>query len=264
MKRGQNVYYELYIDVLFLVNFLMDYILLLVTKKVLKLPASHGWICLGALAGALLTCLVTAIRIPVTFIKFALFYTLVPAAMLFISFRIRSIRSFFRAMITLYISGFLVGGIFEYLNQYVQVGSLFFALAAASYYLASGVLKMLMLLFHFGEAHCHVTLYIGEQCCEAEAMIDTGNHLTDQTSGKAVSVVTGKIAKQLFGDELPKGIRYIPYHTIGKGRGVIPIVPIDRICIDGEEKQWIEQPVIAISEDSSFGNEYDVILNPDI
>lgn len=258
------MYYELYIDVLFLVNFLMDYILLLVTKKVLRIPVSHGRICLGALVGALLTCFVTAIRIPFAFIKFILFYTLVPAAMLLVGLHIRSIRSFFRAAITLFISGFLVGGIFEYLDQYVQVGSLFFALAIASYYLATGVLKMLELLLHFGEAHCHVTLYLGEKSCEAEAIIDTGNHLTDQVSGKAVSIISRKAAKQLFDTELPEGMRYIPYRTIGKGKGIIPILPIDRICVADEEEQWFEQPLIAISEDSSFGNEYDVILNPDI
>ena len=53
-----NVYYELYVDVLFLVNFMMDYLLLLLVKKMLKCTATHGRVCLGAFAGALLTCIV--------------------------------------------------------------------------------------------------------------------------------------------------------------------------------------------------------------
>lgn len=264
MKRGRDVYYELYIDVLFLVNFLMDYILLLVTKRVLKQPASYGRTCLGALAGAFLTCLVTAVRLPSAFMKVILFYTLVPAAILFAGIRIRDVRCFFRAFVTLFVSGFLVGGIFSYLDQYIQVGSLFFAFAVVSYYLASAVLKLLALLFRFGETHCRVTLYCGERRYAAEAMIDTGNHLTDQVSGKAVSIIGKKAAEGLFGGKLPEGIRYIPYRTVGKGGGVIPVSAIDRICIDGEEEQWIEQPMVAISDDSSFGNDYEVILNPDI
>lgn len=258
------MYYELYIDVLFLVNFLMDYILLLVAKKVLKSSVPYGRICLGALAGAILTCIVTAVRIPVTFMKFILFYTLIPAVMLFIGLRIRTVSSFLRAYATLLISGFLVGGIFEYLSQYIQVGSLFFALAIASYYLTAGVLKFLALLFHFGEAHCHVTLYFGEKCCQAEAIVDTGNHLTDPVSKKAVSIISRKMAEQLLGRELPEGMRYIPYRTIGRGGGVIPVLPIDRICVAGEEEQWIEQPMMAISDEPSFEKEYDVILNPDL
>lgn len=166
------MYYELYIDVLFLVNFLMDYILLLVTKKVLRISSSYGRICLGALLGAFLTCLVTAVGIPFTFIKVILFYVLIPSAMLAAGIPLRSPDGFLRALITIYISGFLVGGIFEYLNQYVQAGSLFFALAMASYYLASGILKMLALLFHFGEVHCLVILQLDGESCEAKAIMD--------------------------------------------------------------------------------------------
>ena len=258
------MYYELYIDVLFLVNFLMDYILLLVTKKVLKLSPSYGRICLGALLGAFLTCVVVAVGIPFTFVKVVLFYILAPSAMLLLGLPIRSLQSFFRALITLYISGFLVGGIFEYLNQYIEVGSLFFALAMASYYLASGVLKILAGLFHFGESHCSVTLFFGGESCRAEAIVDTGNQLRDEISGKSVTIISNRLAKKLFGGKMPEGLRYIPYRTIAKGLGVIPVLSIDCICISGKNEQRVEQPMVAISEESSFGNECDVILNPDI
>ncbi|MCI8584149.1 MAG: sigma-E processing peptidase SpoIIGA [Dorea sp.] len=264
LKRGRNVYYELYIDVLFLVNFLMDYILLLVAKKVLRFTSSYGRICVGALLGAFLTCIVTAVGIPFTFMKVVLFYILVPSAMLLTALPIRSLQSFFRALVTLYISGFLVGGIFEYLNQYIEVGSLFFALAMASYYLASGVLKILAMLFHFGESHCSVILFFGGKSCRAEAIVDTGNHLRDEVSGKSVSIISNRLAEKLFGEKMPEGLRYIPYRTIGKGTGVIPVLSIDLICIDGKEEQRVEQPMVAISEESSFGSECDVILNPDI
>lgn len=260
------MYYELYIDVLFLVNFLMDYILLLVTKKVLRISSPYGRICLGALLGAFLTCVVAALGIPFAFIKAILFYILVPSAMLSAGIPIRDFRGFLRALFTLYISGFLVGGIFEYLNQYVNVkaGSLFFALAMASYYLASGALKMLALLFYFGQSRCLVTLRFGGESCKAEAIVDTGNHLRDDVSGKAVSIISRKLAEQLVGKGLPEGIRYIPYRTVGKEAGVIPVLSIDSICVAGRNERQVEQPMVAISEDSSFGNGYDVILNPDI
>lgn len=41
------MYYELYIDVLFLVNFMMDYILLLLVRRMLKCTATHGNIWYG-------------------------------------------------------------------------------------------------------------------------------------------------------------------------------------------------------------------------
>ena len=166
-------------------------------------------------------------------------------------------------MITLYIGGFLAGGIFSFLGQYAQVGSLFFALAVASYYLASGALKMLSLLFHFGEIHCEVRLVYGERTCSAAAVIDTGNHLRDPVSGKAVSIITRHMAEKLMSLEELKSLRKIEYHTIGKGRGMLPVIIIDSLWIEGEEQSY-EKPMIAVSDDASFGTRYDMILNPDI
>ena len=87
------MYYELYIDVLFLENFLMDYILLLITKHVLCSREPVWRICLAALAGALATCVVVAVRIPYTFIKYGLFYLIIPGIMLIVGLRIAKDRS---------------------------------------------------------------------------------------------------------------------------------------------------------------------------
>lgn len=257
------MYYELYIDVLFLENFLMDYILLLITKHVLCSREPVWRICLAALAGALATCVVVAVRIPYTFIKYGLFYLIIPGIMLIVGLRIRKGPELARGMITLYIGGFLTGGIFSFLGQYAQVGSLFFALAIVSYYLASGALKMLSLLFHFGEIHCEVRLVYGERTCSAAAVIDTGNHLRDPVSGKAVSIITRHMAEKLMSLEELKSLRKIEYHTIGKGRGMLPVITIDSLWIEGEEQSY-EKPMIAVSDDASFGTRYDMILNPDI
>ena len=56
------MYYELYIDVLFLENFMMDSLLLLAVNRVLKCGRSYGRIFLGGALGSTLTCLVIADR----------------------------------------------------------------------------------------------------------------------------------------------------------------------------------------------------------
>jgi stage II sporulation protein GA (sporulation sigma-E factor processing peptidase) len=88
--------------------------------------------------------------------------------------------------------------------------------------------------------------------------------LSDPVSGKAVSIVSKKAAAELFGKELPGSIRYIPYRTVGRDGGVIPVVTIDGLRIPGKEEQKVEQPMIALSEEDSFGGTRDVILNPDL
>ena len=259
------MYYELYIDVLFLVNFMMDYILLLITRRLIKADASYGRVCLGALAGTILTCVIVVIPVPYTFIKFILFHTVVNVVLIKTGLGIKWGRIFVKALITLYISGFLVGGIFSCLDQYVKTGSLFFALAVASYYIASAVLAFLMSLLHFGKYFCRVEVYLGEKSCTVRALLDTGNRLNDTFTGKAVSIVDRKTAEDLFDGKIPESIRYIPYHSIGRNRGVIPVVTLDKMCICGEEEEWIELPVIGISDgEISLGKEYDMILNPEV
>ena len=40
---------------------------------------------------------------------------------------------------------------------------------------------------------------------------------------------------------------------------------LDKMCICGEEEEWIELPVIGISDgEISLGKEYDMILNPEV
>lgn len=259
------MYYELYIDVLFLVNFMMDYILLLLVRKILKCSATHGNICLGALTGSVLTCLVVVMPIPYAFVKFILFHAVVNAAMIKAGLRIRWNRTFVKAMILLYISGFLVGGVFEYLNQYVKAGSLFFAIAVACYYISSGILSFLTAVFHIGEYRYKVTLYWKSREYTVFAMLDTGNRLRDEVTGKPVSIIGPKEAGALFGGKMPEGMRYIAYHTIGRKKGIMPVVTLDRLRIYGEEEQWVEKPLVGISEeDISAGKEYGMILNPDI
>ncbi|MEI3209885.1 MAG: sigma-E processing peptidase SpoIIGA [Lachnospiraceae bacterium] len=106
---------------------------------------------------------------------------------------------------------------------------------------------------------------MGEKSCTVRALLDTGNRLNDTFTGKAVSIVDRKTAEDLFDGKIPESIRYIPYHSIGRNRGVIPVVTLDKMCICGEEEEWIELPVIGISDgEISLGKEYDMILNPEV
>ena len=74
--RRWSVYYELYIDVFFLENFAMDFILLAIVRKMTGCLSAYWRICLGALAGAFLTCLAVALPVPYAFVKLILLHGL--------------------------------------------------------------------------------------------------------------------------------------------------------------------------------------------
>ena len=62
-------------------------------------------------------------------------------------------------------------------------------------------------------------------------------------------------------------LRLVIYNGHANENGVnamANIIKIDSILVKGKAERYFEDPLIAISEESSFANECDVILNPDL
>ena len=259
--------YELYIDVFFLVNFVMDYLVLQIVRKILKCTATHGNILLGALAGAGASCVI--ICIPVSaFIRFICLHTLVNTSMVMIGLKIREIRMLGKALMLVYLTSFFLGGVMTWLGQYagghVRIGSLFFTITVCSYFLVSKGMDFFEKFWRIREYRCEVSLYLGESSYRTCAVIDSGNGLYDALTGKPVHIIGQKAIKKLTEQEKIQKIRYIPYRTIQKGNGVLPIITIDKMYIHGKEEKLVEKPLLGISEQHLFDNgTCEMILHPD-
>lgn len=258
------MYYELYIDVFFTVNFTMDYILLAAVRKMLKCPVTHRRIALGALLGSALTCLVIILPVPYAFVKFILFHGVVNVLMIRAGLRAKWGPDMLKAWIMLYIGGFLTGGVFQFLGQYMRIGSLFFVLAVASYYAVSGIWSLISCLSRQNQYRCQAELFMNGRKCQVQALIDTGNGLRDELTGKPVCILDKNVARELLAGSEAVRIRYIPYHSIGKREGVMPLVTLEKMCISNGKKQWIEEPLAAICEDEMTADKYKMIINPEI
>ena len=256
--------YELYIDVFFLVNFMMDYMILAVTGKILHCSASCKNLCLGAAVGSAFTCVVIVLPISYTFVKFILFHGFVNVVMIKTGLKIKWNRSFFQAYIVLYISGFLLGGVFEFFRPYIRVSSLFFFFAVVSYFTATAIWNVLVFFNRKREFRYRAILIKGAKKMEVTAILDTGNTLRDPLTGAAVSVLCKTVAEKLWEPEDMEGIRWITYHSIGKSEGVMPLRRLDTIIIPKKENIVIKHPYIAISEDKVSDDKYALILNPDL
>ena len=231
----------------------------------LSCATTHGNICLGAIVGSLLTCVVVILPIPYAVIKVVLFHMLVNTCMIRVGLKIKTIPPFIKAIILLYVGGFLLGGIMEYFSQYVRVGSLFFLVAIVSYYLVLGIWKFITCLQRWKDVHCVVDLYMNGEMYQVKGLIDTGNGLRDPISGHPVHVIERKMAKRLLKGSETKSIRYIPYKTVGKSEGVLPVFRAERICVHRDGEYWVEEPLLAISEEEfSSEGEYEMILNPSL
>lgn len=258
------MYYELYIDVLFFMNFMMDSLLLLFLKTILKCPVTYGRVFLGGGIGSLLTCLIIAVPVPAA-VKFLLFHTVVNTAMIKAGLNVKKGRDFLRAFVLLYAAAFFLGGILQALRPYVRTGSLFFAAAVASYYVLTAVFRFLIRIQKLQKQICEVTLFVDAREYKTKALVDTGNVLTDPVSGDAVSVIDKTFARQIFPEtKLLSGVRYISYRSVS-GESIMPVLRIEKMCVHIKETHWISEPLIGIcGEQISEHEDYQMILNPDI
>lgn len=259
--------YELYIDVFFLVNFLLDYLVLMIVKRMLKCTATQGRILKGAIIGALSASILVCVPIH-SVIKILLLHTVISTMMLKITFGIRR-QDFLKKWILLYLTGILMGGVLtsisQYIGTYFRVISLFFAVVICSYVVVIELVEFFERYFQITTTKCRVLLYLNDTICDVSAVKDTGNMLIDQITGKPVHVISNNAMKKLTEStkEEMLFVRYIPYHTVQGDSKVMPLIKIDKMCICGKEKTEIREPLLGISECAQFGNgEYEMILHP--
>ena len=257
------MYYELYVDVLFLVNFFMDYFLLLFIWKVLHCDTKHLNIIIGAAVGAIVTCVLIILPISSAFLEMLLFHIIVNTCMIQVGLKIKNISVFARAFVLLYIGGVLMGGILESINQYVKMGSLFLIFALGGYYISLGIWNFVSKLHRWNQCHVRVRIRFKNQETEVDALIDTGNSLYDSLTGKPVSIVARECVKGLLQDS--DVLRYISLQTLTNRESFLPIICVEKIWILNEEKTCFYQVMFAVAdEEFSKNRKYQVILNPNL
>ena len=220
------MYYELYVDVLFLVNFFMDYILLLLVKKILNYEVRCVRILAGAGVGSFLTCILIILPIPNTFLEILMFHVIVNTCMIQVGFKTRNLTSFMRAFLLLYIGSFLMGGILNAINQYAKWGSFVCVFAVLGYYLCLGIWNFLSKLHRWNETHVKVKISLQGRELELSALIDTGNSLYDPVTGKPVSIISKQVSKNLLRED--RGIRYISLRTLTNTDSFLPLICVEK------------------------------------
>ena len=266
------MHYKLYIDILFLENFMMDSLILIAIQKILAIRQSVVRSFAGGATGSILTCLVIAVQLRAS-IRGLLFHTIINTVMLMTGLHITSRRRFIQAFLLLYLCSIAIGGIMQIFRPWLRGISLFFGCTIVCWCLGMQGWKLLNCFAVRRKQMPQVLLYAKGQKIAVRALADTGNVLTDPLTGAPVSILSDEVYKSIekneTGTDLTKentdtgeeAIRYIPYQYIG-GTSVIKIVRIEKMCVCGTEELWVEHPLIGIS-DVTFGREeeYQMILN---
>ncbi|HJB88769.1 MAG TPA: sigma-E processing peptidase SpoIIGA [Candidatus Blautia excrementigallinarum] len=273
---------EIYIDVVFGANLLMDYILLRVLGMALGLRRRPGRCLAAALVGALFSCLVLWFP-KEAFPAAVILHGLCAAGMIRIGFGVKKGALLLNTVFMLYAAAFLWGGFREALED--GEGSVrTFLLCALCVYAGTGAAVCVGDAFRIRRKNIYpVTLSWHGKKQDVYGFYDTGNLLTDPVNGSPVSVAEADALKKILSEELTVRLkhlkenpgelecteivglrpRYLSCSTVGQKQCLMLTVTLDELCIraPGEEVR-IKKPVIALAfEPSALGKEYKVLLN---
>jgi stage II sporulation protein GA (sporulation sigma-E factor processing peptidase) len=206
MRAGVNVYLEVYIDVIFLINLFMDFILLQIVRKILKHSCTKIRIFCGALVGAIGACILAVVPDLNGIIQFLISYIIICFAMISITCHQENRKMKIKAVIVLYITTFFLGGLMNSLYYNSNLGFYFrelvhgklFTNLGISYY-AFIILAVIVVIPIFIEAFLsfrrgNLELYqteltYGDKNIQIIGLLDTGNSLYDPIYGKPVIIV---------------------------------------------------------------------------
>lgn len=231
--------YELYLDSLFLINFVMNlYLLELVNRRTLR-TATRRRVAAGAALGAL------AYLAPFFFpgpgwLKLSLGFLAGAVGMIEFTFRAKTLKAFFRIGEKLLWYSFLMGGGLLFVIR--TVPALREKLLTVFGILGAGAVLFFALSWQRdrknGKHFCKAVLVGKGARITVNALVDTGNSLTEPISGKPVSIIDRHVFEGLWREGEPEGYRAIPYHSIGKKRGILQgyLLPELLLEIDGMTK----------------------------
>lgn len=277
------MYQEVYIDLVFAANLLMDYILLRLTGIILKYQSSRRRCLAAAAAGALFSCLCLYVRAEVNAVT-VMVRIIWAAVMMRIAYGLRDMKRLAGAVLFFFGITFLTGGFWAAVSGNGRVTIFIFCLCAAGTY---GGLSLILVLLERIKASREniypVILRFKGRELETYGLYDTGNLLNDPMTGNPVSVADTETMKSLLSEDLieclkhfkedPEEIEsteiadlkphYLSFQTVGREMQLILAVTLEDLCIQTPgERIHVSGPVLALSsEPFALGKEYKVILN---
>ncbi|NLK67690.1 MAG: sigma-E processing peptidase SpoIIGA [Clostridiaceae bacterium] len=293
---------SIYIDLLFFENVIVNYGVLLVTEKLSGGCSTILRRFISATIGAIY--LVVMLLCP----QISSLYTLggkvlLSALMVSIAFPVHEFKNWLKALLSFYISSFIFAGAGYALMSALNQGIYFKNGEFYNQTKSDGMLLILTLLFGFLMVRAFTDLFrrriekdayivntyihLGGRTTCLQALIDTGNSLTDPVSKCPVMIAELESLRELLPEEMVnwlknwtqvgdvsldnshewiKRIRLIPFNTIGTKNGMLAGFKPDSISIEKEELHFERtQVVVCISENRlSSADQYRAIISPEM
>ena len=232
-----NIYYE----EIFILNFLLDFMILYGTKRILKINCNVIRVIVGSIIGSFTTFLLL-----IKLSSFTLFIIKIILSLLIIviSFGFKNI---YKNTLYFYLISIIIGGVFYLFDFNSNVVFIHILLVIGSFI----IIKVLCFeISNYKEKYNNkylVNIYYMGKCYKLEGFIDTGNRLVSNISNKVIILTNLCINTNK--------LIYVPYKALNTN-GVIPCIKPDKVIID---KYVFKDCLIGLSKDK-FNLEYNCIL----
>lgn len=267
-----------YLDVVFLINFTMDFILLILTEGLLKKSTTYRQIILASVLGGVWSCLAETRVFPPNLV-ILITYFIVPALLVKICFIKSKGIEMIRATILFLLLTSTLGGIASALYYHLKIGLYFHET-----FMKNGMLLMVLALsiififvgirnIHFSQMYskkiCKVIVRLFNENVKLNAIVDTGNVLMDPYENKPIHIVEkAKIIALIDGildDDAAykRNIHFVPINTVSGNNGCIMVLRTDYIQIDDGEKKLCEKDALIGLSDVKLSrdNAFEMLLN---
>ncbi len=200
------MYLEVYIDVIFFINFFMDFILLYSVKKILKWESSFKKTTFGAAVGAIGACILSLVPELNQITQFIISYLIICVIMIWITFKPSSWQVGLKGVIVLYVATFFLGGLFNSLYYHSMLGYYFHELingrlfqdlngwklvflAIFGIFGTYTLIKIMTNLRNKNKRLYETNLCFGDKKITLTSLLDTGNNLYDPIFNKPVIII---------------------------------------------------------------------------
>ena len=271
-----------YVEYVFLENFIIDFMLLFITGKLIKRIIIFKRLIIASLIGSLYVILTFYIRR--VFMTFFIVKFSISVLMIMVAFDSKGILTNIRVVICFYITSLIMVGImsalyyltYDKLTVNAIIMSIFIGYGALHFFFKE--IKDRILKHNYKRT---VIISIGNKSKTLRGYIDTGNELKDPVTGKPVMVINIDCLRDIIGDELHNRIidfyqsksyenlinqknlinlRIIKYNTISNsGESIVCIMP-DEIEIINENNNIFIDALIGIHPKKISKDDYDALL----
>lgn len=252
----------IYIDIILLINFIIDLLLLLSVSFLLKRRASITRIIISSSIGSLSTLLLFVIHNNFLLLMYKLLISII---MIIITFKYNNFHYFKDNLIYLYIISIILGGTIYLINN--QISSINNGLIFTSNNLKINlflliiitpiiIYKYLITTKNYQITYSNyydIDIYYNDLCIKGTAFLDTGNNLKDPYFKRPIILIN----KELINE--PVKTFLVPYSVVNNQKGLLEVFSPKKIIINNKK---CKKTLLGLSDVNINGIK--IILNKEV